>query len=278
MMARIAVNGVHLNIETVGAGTPLLLLHGFTGSAATWAPAMTHFAPRFCVVAPDLLGHGRSDAPIHPSRYRVGQSTADILAVLDHLGLRTVSVLGYSMGGRLALRLASTAPDRIAALVLVSASPGLRDPAARRARAAQDGRLADAIERDGVPAFVERWERLPIFATQAGLPEAARERVRAERLRHSARGLANSLRAMGQGVQRPMHDRLPFLRMPALILTGELDAPYCDLGREMQRLIPQARLAVVPGAGHAVHLEQPEMFCRLVLEFLSRATADQTVR
>ncbi len=273
-MARIAVNGIHLNVKTRGTGSPLLMLHGFTGSAATWAQATTHFAPRHRVVAPDLLGHGRSDAPVHPSRYRADRSVADILAVLDQLRLRAVSVLGYSMGGRLALRLASTAPRRVAALVIVSASPGLRGTAARRARAAQDGLLADDIERDGVPAFVERWERLPIFATQASLPAATRERVRAERLGHSARGLANSLRGMGQGVQPPMHARLPLLRMPALILAGELDAPYCALGREMERLMPRARLAVVPGAGHAVHLERPEVFRRLVMEFLSQVTAD----
>ena len=277
-MARIAVNGVHLNVETRGAGPPLPMLHGFTGSAATWAPAMTHFALRHRVVAPDLLGHGRSDAPPHPSRYRIGRSVADITAVLDQLGLSTVSVVGYSMGGRLALRLASTVPRRVAALVVVSASPGLRGAEARRARAAQDGLLADAIERDGVAAFVERWERLPMFATQAALPEAARERVRAERLGHSARGLANSLRGMGQGVQPPMYARLRLMRVPALILAGELDAPYCAMGREMERLMPQARLAIVPGAGHAVHLEQPEEFRRMVTEFLSQATADHTVR
>ena len=277
-MAGIPVNGVHLNVETRGAGPPLLMLHGFTGSAATWAPAMAHFAPGHRVVAPDLLGHGRSDAPVHPSRYRAGRTVADIVAMLDQLGLRTVSVLGYSMGGRLALGLASTAPERVAALVIVSASPGLRGAAARRARAQQDGLLADAIERDGVPAFVEQWERLPIFATQASLPPATRERVRAERLGHSARGLANSLREMGQGVQPPLHARLPLLRMPALILTGELDAAYCALGKEMERLMPHARLAVVPGAGHAVHLEQPEVFRGLVVEFLSQVTADQTVR
>ena len=83
---------------------------------------------------------------------------------------------------------------------------------------------------------------------------------------------------MGQGVQPPLHARLPLLRMPALILTGELDAAYCALGKEMERLMPHARLAVVPGAGHAVHLEQPEVFRGLVVEFLSQVTADQTVR
>jgi len=277
-MARLLVNGAHLSVESAGAGPPLVLLHGYTGSTASWAQQTAEFADRFCVVAIDLLGHGRSDAPADPRRYRMEQSTADLLAVLDQLGLARASLLGYSMGGRLALRLAAIAPERVSALILVSASPGLRDPAQRRARAAQDSLLADAIERDGVPAFVDRWERLPMFATQARLPAAVRERVRATRLQHTAHGLANSLRGMGQGVQSPMYDDLSLLRIPTLVLVGALDPAYCDLGAEMSRMIPGARLAVVPAAGHAVHVEQPERFCRLVLEFLEEVMAGQPVR
>jgi 2-succinyl-6-hydroxy-2,4-cyclohexadiene-1-carboxylate synthase len=182
------------------------------------------------------------------------------------------------MGGRFALFLTTAAPDRVRALILVSASPGLRHAAERRVRAQQDAALADAIERDGVAGCVERGERQPIFATQARLPEAARAEVRARRLRHTAHGLANNLRGMGQGVQPPLYDHLPLLRIPALLLAGELDAAYCALGREMSRLLPDARLAIVPGAGHAVHLEQPEAFRRLVLEFLDESTGGHAAR
>jgi 2-succinyl-6-hydroxy-2,4-cyclohexadiene-1-carboxylate synthase len=277
-MARLLVNGVHLNVETAGAGPPLVLLHGFTGDAAGWASHVPHFARRFCVLAIDLLGHGGSDAPADADRYRMERSTADVLAVLDRLGFSRASVLGYSMGGRLGLSLAVTAPERVSALVLESASPGVRDPVMRQARSAQDGQLADRIERDGVPAFVDYWERLPIFATQAGLPVDVRARVRAARLRHSAHGLANSLRGIGQGVQPPMHDHLHRLRIPTLLVVGALDAPYCDLGLEMSRMIAGARLVIVPGAGHAVHLEQPEGFRRFVLEFLEAVIPGQAVR
>jgi pimeloyl-ACP methyl ester carboxylesterase len=105
-----------------------------------------------------------------------------------------------------------------------------------------------------------------------------RERVRAARLQHTAHGLANSLRWMGQGVQSPAYDDLPLLRIPTLVLAGALDAAYCALGAEMSRMIPGARLAVVPAAGHAVHVEQPERFCRLVLEFLEEVMAGRPVR
>jgi 2-succinyl-6-hydroxy-2,4-cyclohexadiene-1-carboxylate synthase len=267
-MTRILTDGVSLNVETAGAGAPLVLLHGFTGCAAGWAPHTQEFARRARVVTIDLLGHGASDAPAAPDRYRIERSAADILAVLDRLDVARATVLGYSMGGRLALFLAATAPERLRSVVLVSASPGLRHAGDRLARAAQDARLADAIERDGVAAFVDRWERHPLFATQAGLPRDVRARLRAQRLGHTARGLANSLRGMGQGSQPPLHDLLPRVRVPTLLLVGALDPAYCALGREMGRLIPGARLAIVPAAGHAVHLEQPQAFRRLVLAFL----------
>jgi len=268
VVARLLARDVSLHVEMAGAGAPLVLLHGFTGSGASWARHITAFATRFFTVTIDMLGHGRSDAPADPKRYRIEQAADDILIVLDQLGLTRAAVLGYSMGGRLALFLATAAPERISALVLESSSPGIRDQAERRDRAVRDAALADAIERDGIAAFVDRWERLPLFATQARLPDAARAALRAQRLAQSPAGLANSLRGMGQGVQPPLFERLATVPMPALILAGALDHAYCALGREMARLIPNARLAIIPDAGHTVHLEQPEAFRRTVDEFL----------
>jgi 2-succinyl-6-hydroxy-2,4-cyclohexadiene-1-carboxylate synthase len=178
-------------------------------------------------------------------------------------------VLGYSMGGRAALALAIAAPERVGALILESTSPGLRDPEVRLARASQDALLAEAIERDGIQAFVDEWERLPLFESQAALPAPARAALRAQRLRNSPVGLANSLRGFGQGVMMPLHDFLPQIHVPTLIVTGALDARYCQLGREMAERIPGSLLEIVAGAGHTVHLEQPARFQRLVLDFLA---------
>ncbi len=266
--SRMLVRGVSLHVETGGAGAPLVLLHGFTGSGESWRSHVPAFASRFLTVTIDLLGHGRSDAPADPGRYGIEQAADDVLAVLDQLCLTRIAVLGYSMGGRLALFLATVAAERISALVLESSSPGIRDPEERREREARDAALAAAIERDGITAFVDRWERLPLFATQARLPDAERAAQRTQRLALSPRGLANSLRGMGQGVQPPLFERLATIPMPALILVGALDPAYCALGRQMARLIPNARLAIIPDAGHAVHLEQPEAFRLTVREFL----------
>jgi len=267
-VARLAVNGVALNVETAGAGPALVLLHGFTGAAGTWAGHLPALAARYTTVAIDMLGHGASEAPADPARYGIEQVTADVLAVLDRLEIRQAAALGYSMGGRAALYLATAAPERVTALLIESASPGIADASERAKRVAQDEELAGVIERDGVAAFVDRWERLPMFASQARLPDAARAAVRAERVAQSARGLANSLRGLGQGTQPPLFDRLSALRMPVLLIAGALDERYAALGRAMHDAIPNARLAVVPDAGHTVHLEQPEAFQRAVLDFL----------
>ncbi|HEV2440528.1 MAG TPA: 2-succinyl-6-hydroxy-2,4-cyclohexadiene-1-carboxylate synthase [bacterium] len=267
-MARLPVNGVALNVETAGSGPALVLLHGFTGAAGSWAAHLPALSACCSTVAIDMLGHGASDAPAEPSRYGIEHVAADVLAVLDRLGIGRAAVLGYSMGGRAALFLATMAPERVTALILESASPGIADAASRAARAAQDVELADAIERDGVPAFVDRWERLPLFATQAGLPAEVRAAARAQRIAQSPRGLANSLRGLGQGAQPALFDRLGALPMPVLLIAGECDERYAALGLTMRRAIPDARVVVVPAAGHTVHLEQPEAFQRAVLDFL----------
>lgn len=264
----VSVRGIETRVLVAGAGPALLLLHGFTGSAETWRPFLPALAARRRVIAPELIGHGRTAAPADAARYRMDECVADLLALLDRLGVEEFAVLGYSMGGRVALHLALAAPERVRALILESASPGITDPAERAERARSDEALAELIEREGIAAFVERWESQPLFATQRSLPAEVRERLRAERLGQRPVGLANSLRGMGTGAMEPAWDRLGELGMPALVLAGELDAKYVAIARAMEGRLPQARVAIVSGAGHAVHLEQPARFLELVTTFL----------
>lgn len=268
-MGRVTVNGLGLNVQVAGSGPALLLLHGFTGSIASWGGHRPLFARHATVVAVDLIGHGDSDVPPEPACYAMERCVADLMALLDHLGLERVAVLGYSMGARVALHLAHAAPRRISALLMESGSPGLATPEERAARRAADERLAAEIERDGVEAFVDRWERLPLFATQQTLPPEARAALRRQRLRNSAVGLANSLRGMGTGAQESLWDRLGEIEVPALLIAGALDAKFRAIATEMAPAMPRARAAIVPGAGHTVHLEQPEEFERLVVNELS---------
>ena len=267
-MASLVTNGVQLNVEIEGQGPPLVLLHGFTGSAANWRAHAAVWSGKFRTVAVDLLGHGASDSPADPACYRVEQCVNDLAAIFDRLDLARVHLLGYSMGGRVALHLAAAHPDRLATLVLESTSPGLAGPDERRARVSSDEALANMIERQGLEVFVEHWSRQPLFASQADLPVGVRADLRAQRLRNNPHGLANSLRGIGAGVMPALWDCLPGVGVPTLVIAGALDDRYVRIAAAMAAGLPSAEVAVVPGAGHTVHLEQPEAFDRLVLQFL----------
>ncbi|HEV2641572.1 MAG TPA: alpha/beta fold hydrolase, partial [Candidatus Elarobacter sp.] len=201
-------DGLHLHVTRSGFGPPLVVLHGFTGSSETWMPLRTALDDRHTIIAVDMPGHGHSSAPDDPARYALSRFSNDLARTLDMLGLERVALLGYSMGGRAALGFALAHPSRIAALVLESTLPGIADSAERAARVAADHDLADSIVRDGIAAFVDRWERLPLWASQATLPEDTRTRLRAQRLANRPDGLANSLRGAGAGANQAATDRL----------------------------------------------------------------------
>lgn len=271
-MTRILVHGVRLEARVAGDGPPLLLVHGFTGRGASWAPFLPAFRRSHRTIVVDLLGHGRSDRPADPARYSVERAADDLAKLLDTLDALTADVVGYSLGARVALRLAAVHPDAVGRLVLESASAGIDDPEERRARRERDEVLAGEIVRDGVAAFVAHWEAQPLFASQAALPPAVRDRLRAERLRNQPDGLANSLRGAGQGAMEPLGARLGDVRSPCLVIAGTLDPVGCARAADVARRLPDARLEVVPDAGHAPHLERPAVFRRLVLGFLTPAS------
>lgn len=278
---RVDVNGTHLNVAVTGQGPPMLLLHGFTGSLTTWEPFRDAWRG-FTIIAVDLPGHGASARLVDPAGYRMDRCVEGLVGVMDRVGVKQAAAIGYSMGGRVALHLALAASHRLWALVLESASPGIEDAAERDARRRSDGALAAEIEREGIEAFVSRWESLPLFASQARLPEAVREQLRRQRLSNDAVGLANSLRGMGAGEQEPLWGRLGEISVPTLVIGGALDEKYNALTRRMAAAMPDAQVEIVAGAGHAVHLEQPEAFATTVRRFLdeclSRERPEEVLR
>jgi 2-succinyl-6-hydroxy-2,4-cyclohexadiene-1-carboxylate synthase len=273
----IPVNGVRYCVTLAGSGPPLILLHGFSGNAESWEQHRATLGAHFRTIAIDLLGHGGSDAPSDPARYGIEQTVADLRALCDLLlsplpdgGRERYGLLGYSLGGRVALHLALACPECVGALVLESASPGIADPEERAKRRRGDEELAEFTERKGVAAFTRRWEALPLFASQRRLPLPVRHRQRDQRLRNTPRGLANSLRGLGAGAPPPVHDRLVELTMPALLIAGALDERYLAHAETLRAGMPRAQFAVVPDAGHNVHLEQPRAFDAEVLRFFSQ--------
>jgi 2-succinyl-6-hydroxy-2,4-cyclohexadiene-1-carboxylate synthase len=272
-MTRLDAGGVMLNVEAAGEGPPVVLLHGFTGSARGWAKVIEALASEFTTLAIDIVGHGKSDSPEALAHYRMPQVVNDLARVVQTAGYPRATWLGYSMGGRAALQVAVLRPDAVSALILEGASPGLRTPEEREARVASDETLAQKLEGEGIESFVDYWQAVPLFASQASLQREVWDAQRAGRLNNSTRGLANSLRGMGTGSQEPLHDRLDVVRVPALILAGVLDTRYSEVAREMAAVLPDATLEIVPGGGHAAHLENPEAFNAIVLDFLRRVHA-----
>jgi 2-succinyl-6-hydroxy-2,4-cyclohexadiene-1-carboxylate synthase len=272
-MTRLAVNGIRLETRSAGSGPPLLLLHGFTGRGATWASHLPAFRRRHRTIVVDLLGHGRSDGPADPGRHAVECQAADLATLLARLDAIPSDVLGYSMGARIALRLALDHPSAVRRLVLESPSAGIADAGDRAARRASDDALAATIERDGIAAFVDQWEAQPIFASQAAMSPTARRRLRAERLANRPEGLAASLRGAGQGIATPVGGELGRVRVPVLVVAGALDATGLARAKEVVAALPDARLAIVEGAGHAPHIERPAEFRRLVRGFLDAGQA-----
>jgi len=269
---RLQVNGVHLGVVQCGAKNvahaTLVLLHGFTGSALAWRPIITGLAATgLHIVACDMLGHGLSDAPANAGRYSMQHCQEDILTVLQTLGIEPgeAILLGYSMGGRIALYAAFSSYFR--ALILESASPGLATFAERQQRRASDEALATRIEQDGIEAFINYWEQIPLFASQQRLSAQQRQALHTQRLNNSVQGLANSLRGVGTGMQPELYTRLPTLNLPLLLLAGELDSKFCAIAQHMATQLPQVRLQIVLDAGHSIHLEQPEVFVAQVSEF-----------
>jgi 2-succinyl-6-hydroxy-2,4-cyclohexadiene-1-carboxylate synthase len=251
-------DGLRLHLRDRGTGDPLLLLHGFTGCGEAWGEALlARLSKTWRALAVDLPGHGLSDAPERPARYALDAVLQDLTDLLDILGITRTAWVGYSMGGRIALGAAVHHPDRVGRLILESTSPGLASEIERAARRDSDEALATRIESRGIEAFVDHWEGLPLFATQRGLPEQAREAVRARRLRNRPSALAACVRGLGTGSQPSFWNELASIEARTLILAGAEDSRYRRIADRMSGEIPDTSLAVIAGAGHTPHLEAP---------------------
>ena len=236
----------------------VVLLHGFTHTGASWDPVVAALGERYRAFAPDIRGHGSASM----------REPVTLEAVLDDLAALApprFTLVGYSMGGRLALHaaLAAALDRRIDGLVLIGASPGIEDPAEREERRNADERLADEVDHMTIEQFAERWAQNPVLA---GQPPAVAAAVRADRLRNQPPGLAGALRGLGTGALPSLWHRLPEVRAPVTLIAGERDAKFRGIADEMTRGLQDATIAVFPSAGHAVHLETPARVAALIAQ------------
>jgi 2-succinyl-6-hydroxy-2,4-cyclohexadiene-1-carboxylate synthase len=240
---------------TLAVMTELVLLHGFTNTGASWDDVASALPRTYRVQAPDLRGHG--------SASRVRPVTLEsVLAEIDALAPGRFTLAGYSQGGRIALHAALALPGRVERLVLIGASPGVADPAEREQRRRADEALAAWAETVSIEEFVTRWSQTPVLADQ---PPAVRAAVSADRLRSTTEGLAAALRGLGTGTLPPLWDRLDELSIPVELIVGERDRTFRTTAERMVAGLPDARLHVVAGAGHAVHLEDPWAVAGLIV-------------
>ena len=250
----------------------VMALHGFTGNGQTMASLTERLNCQLSgwkSLTPDLPGHGEN-LPAEPSRYRI-EATCDWLADLlraEQAG--PAHLVGYSMGGRIALAFAVRHPRQLASLTLISASPGIATPKERNQRQQADEQLARQLQDSGTGAFVERWMNLPMWRPlRQRLSEAAWEQSRQQRLSNTAEGLARSLTHAGSGAMQPLWDKLAAINIPTLLVCGLADNKFVEINRKMAEAMPEARLVAVGAAGHAVHLERPDQCAAPIAQHLA---------
>jgi pimeloyl-ACP methyl ester carboxylesterase len=261
-----AVQGLH--VETHGTGPALVLAHGFGGSARNWRPQLRALRDAFAVTLYDARGHARS-APLASVRdARAEAVVADFAAVADVASAAQLVAGGLSLGAATALAFARTRPERVRGLVLMAPPAGR---ASGRGVSASALAFADAIERDGLEAAGSRF----VWGPSAALDPQAAAWVRAGFLEHDPQSLAYLLREYVARLPTPaeLRDALARVVAPVLVIVGEHDAASLPTAHELAAALPDARLEVIPGAGHVVNLAAPERVNALLREFLTALPA-----
>lgn len=237
----------------------LLALHGFTENDLTWRDVL---GQRDDLLTPLLPGHGWKPCSTTVSL----EQLADDLAA--QLGDTPGDVIGYSMGGRLALLLALRHPQCVRKLVLISSGPGFMDSELQGSRRTHEVALAETLEDDGLGPFVAMWEQNPILKPYRPFSRAMAEDLRYRRMQHDPLGLAGALRQLGAGAMPNLWNRLSEVTCPTLLVAGAADTRYVGVMTEMATLMPDASLVVIPEAGHAIHREKRGELVQAVYRFL----------
>ena len=246
-------DGISLNYEIHGAGPAILLSHGYSATLEMWRGQIAPLSQRHQLILWDMRGHGQTDSPDEPSLYSRDRTVADMAALLDKAGVERAIVGGLSLGGYMSLAFYLRYPERVRALLLFDTGPGFKNDEARAAWNKRAAETANAFETEGLASL------------------KSRSREMATSTHRSAAGLARAARGMLAQRDARVIKALPDIKVPTLIIVGADDASFLAPADYMAAKIPNARKVVIPDAGHASNLDQPEIFNQAVLEFLHSA-------
>src|ERR1700691_572988 len=249
-MSKIDRDGVDIYYEVHGSGPPLLLTHGYSSTSAMWQEQIDALSKRHKLILWDMRGHGQSDYPDDPSAYSEALTVGDIAALLDEVGAAKAVVGGLSLGGYMSLAFYRAHPERVSALLIIDTGPGFKKDDAREAWNKRAHDTAERFEREGL----------------AVLQSLSRERATVSH--RDASGLARAARGMLTQRDAGVIESLPDIKVPSLVVVGADDAPFLAASDYMATKIPGAKKVVIPAAGHAVNIDQPQAFIEAVLPFL----------
>jgi pimeloyl-ACP methyl ester carboxylesterase len=249
-MPKINRDGVKIYYEVHGSGPALLLTHGYSSTSAMWRGQIEALSKHHKLVLWDMRGHGQSDYPEDLKAYSEALTVADMAVLLDEVGAENAIVGGLSLGGYMSLAFYRANPERVRALLIVDTGPGFRKDDAREAWNRRAHETGDRFEREGL----------------AVLKSASRER--SDVSHRDAFGLARAARGMLTQRDARVIESLPSIKVPSLVVVGADDAPFLAASDYMAAKIPNAKKVVVPAAGHAVNIDQPQAFIEAVLPFL----------
>ena len=250
-MPKLNRNGVEIYYEVHGQGIPLLLTHGYSASSHMWEGQVGPFSKDYQLVTWDMRGHGRTDYPDDLSAYTEAETVADMAAILDAVGAKKAIIGGLSLGGYMSLAFNLAHPDRVLALLIIDTGPGYKNDEARAGWNATSIKRAERFEAEG----------LPPAGTGGAETRAAPHR--------NADGLARAARGMLTQHTPAVINSLPDIAAPSLVVVGANDTPFLAASDYMAAKIPGAKKAVIPNAGHAANIDQPEAFNAAVLGFLA---------
>lgn len=264
----ISYKNIHLNYEILNSN-PLapyiFLLHGFTGSSNDWIEPSKYFLRNYNIIAFDVIGHGKSSSPDDVNLYTQEEIVEQLKAIIQFFTQDKVILLGYSMGGRIALSFAVRYPDMLQGLILESTSAGLLNEDERKSRYESDLKLTEYINSHSMNEFINYWVNIPLFTSQKKLNLSE---SKSEKKNNNKIGLINSLKGFSTGRMNPLHKHLHKISFPTLLITGELDTKFTTLNKDLNKNIITSTHIIIDDAGHNTHLERPQEFAQTINNFL----------